>query len=524
MIVLMLLHLMPQRPGRSRFVPRLLLRLEALVVGVMATLFLHHYLPDAAGALLVLFGASTLWICLNAWCVRWSRWWSPVERVPGWHHVAFACVLAALVVLALLPMGLDAGGSDDGRTVSWVLVVAVGIYAVLAIVGWRKRIVTTVNGARAARWLERSVVWAVLAQAAVVSGEMLRVMSGEGLTVLFLSGLLGLVPLAVIAVVVLAAVLAPDLFTRRLRDEPVRRARAWLGWRRRLVQPLVFLAPPVTLALWWWAADAVDSAWMRAAFALPTLIVVTAIGMLVVDWVRREVERLYMPLLIVAVLVLGVLLLGAAVPGLLDVPGFSAPGQVAIELRTWWPAVAVGAAFFTVIAIGAAVFLAHLVFLGAYSLIADPKAWVSPRYRQGAATHYDFISEAAATAIIEAEQEVGQAAQVEGVDRRTRRRAQIAFPGLNPPFGPIQKFVSEIYSLDEPPFFKHFLEFETSPTEAVVKIHRVRGDQPVEIEEVARISLTDAPPQETDRSLPRETRTSDSGPTTPTTSTSRRST
>ena len=47
----------------------------------------------------------------------------------------------------------------------------------------------------------------------------------------------------------------------------------------------------------------------------------------------------------------------------------------------------------------------------------------------------------------------------------SRRRAQIAFPGLNPPFGPIQKFVSEIYSLDEPPFFKHFLEFETSPTE-----------------------------------------------------------
>ncbi|MEU0266656.1 metallophosphoesterase [Nocardioides sp. NPDC006303] len=490
MIVLMLLHLVPQRPGHSHFVRRLLLRLEALVVGVLATLFLHHYLPDAAGALLVLFGASTLWICLNAWCVRWSRWWSPVERVPGWHHVAFACVLAALVVLALLPMGLDAGGSDDGRTVSWVLVVAVDLYVVLAIIGWRKRIVTTVNGARAARWLERSVVWAVLAQTAVVSGEMLRVMSGEGLTVLFLSGLLGLVPLAVIAVVVLAAVLAPDFLTRRLHEEPVRRARAWLRWRRRLVQPLVFLAPPVTLVLWWWIADAVDSEWMRAAFALPALIVVTVIGMLVVDWVRREHERLYMPLLVVAVLALGVLLLGAAVPGLLDVPGFSAPGQVANELRTWWPAVAVGAAFFTVIAVGAAVFLAHLVFLGAYLLILDPKAWVSPRYHQGAATHFDFISEVAATAIIKAEQEGGQAAAVEGVDRRTRRRAQIAFPGLNPPFGPIQKFVSEIYSLDEPPFFKHFLEFETSPTEVVVKIHRVRGDQPVEIEEVARISLT----------------------------------
>lgn len=519
MIVLLLLHQLPQRPGRSRFVPRLLLRLEALVVGVLATLFLHHYLPDAAGALLVLFGASTLWICLNAWCVRWSRWWSPVEQVPGWHHVAFACVLAALVVLALLPMGLD-----DGRTVSWVLVVAVDLYAVLAIIGWRKRIVTTVNGARAARWLERSVVWALLAQAAVVSGEMLRVMSGEGLTVLFLSGPLGLVPLAAIALVVLAAILVPDFFTRHLRNEPVRRARAWHDLRRWMVQPLVFLAPPVTLVLWWWVADAVDSEWMRAAFALPALIVVAAIGMLVVDWMRREHARLYMPILVVAILAIGVLLLGAAVPGLLDIPGFEAPGRLANELRTWWPAVAVGAALFTAVAVGAAVLLAHLVFLGAYSLITDPKAWVSPRYRQGGPTPYDFISEAAAAAIIDAEQEGGQAAQVEGVDRRTRRRAQIAFPGLNPPFGPIQKFVSEIYSLDEPPFFKHFLEFETSPTEVVVKIHRVRGDQPVEIEEVARISLPDASPQVTDRSQPRETRTSDLGPSNATSSTFRRST
>ena len=75
-------------------------------------------------------------------------------------------------------------------------------------------------------------------------------------------------------------------------------------WRRWMVRPLVFLAAPVTLALGWWVADAVDSDWMRAAFALPTLITVTAIGMLVVDWMRREHERLYVPLVVVAVLAL----------------------------------------------------------------------------------------------------------------------------------------------------------------------------------------------------------------------------
>lgn len=490
MVVQVLLHLLPQRPGRSQFGRRLLLRLEALVAGVLATLFLHHYLPDAAGALLVLFGSSTLWICLNAWCIRWSRWWGPVERVPGWHHVAFGCVLAALVALALVPWGLDEGGIDDGRTVAW-LVVAVGFYVVVAIVGWRKRVVDDLSGDRAERWLKRSVVWAVLAQAAVVSGEMLRVLSGKGLTPLFFSGALGLLLLMAIAALLLAAPLAPDLLTRHLRNEPRRRGRAWLRWRRWLVQPFVFLAAPVTLAFWWWAADAADSGWMRAAFALPTLVVVAAIGLLVLDWVRREHERLYMPLVVVAVLALGVLLLGAAVPGLLDVPGFESPGRLANELSTWWPAVAIGAALFTAVAVGAAALLAHLVFLGAHSLIADPKAWVSPRYRQGVPTHYDFISEAAAASIIEAEHHRmgAQPAVVEGVGWRIRRRAQIAFPGLNPPFGPIQRFVSEIYSLDEPPFFKHFLEFETSPTEVWVKIHRVRGDRPVEIEDVARISL-----------------------------------
>lgn len=376
---------------------------------------------------------------------------------------------------------------------SW-LFVAVGSYVVVAIVGWRKRVVDDLSGDRAARWLKRSVVWAVLAQAAVVSGEMLRVLSGEGLTLLFFSGVLGLLLSVAIAALLLAAPLAPDLLTRHLRNDPRRRGRAWLRWRSWLVQPFVFLAAPATLVLWWWVADAADSGWMRAAFGLPALIVVIVIGLLVLDWVRREHERLYMPLVVVAVVALGLFLLGAAVPGLLDVPGFEWPGRLAYELSTWWPAVAVGAALFTAVAVGAAALLAHLVFLGAHSLIADPKAWMSPRYRQGVPTYYDFISGAAAESIIEAEHDRmgAQPAVVEGVDWRTRRRAQIAFPGLNPPFGPIQRFVSEIYSLDEPPFFKHFLEFETSPTEVVVKIHRVRGDRPVEIEEVARISLTDA--------------------------------
>jgi hypothetical protein len=150
----------------------------------------------------------------------------------------------------------------------------------------------------------------------------------------------------------------------------------------------------------------------------------------------------------------------------------------------------------TLAAVSAAVLLAHLVFLGAYSLVLDPKAWQSPRYSESNSERTAFIDCKDAEAIIKAEQDRfdGKKTALD-VKWTSKRRAQIAFPGLNPPFGPIQKFVSEIYSLDEPPFFKHFLEFQTTPTEAVIKIHRVRGHQPLETDDcdeqvVATIKLS----------------------------------
>ncbi|WP_177191434.1 metallophosphoesterase [Nocardioides luteus] len=494
MMALVMLHLLPRRPGRTRFWWRLLFRLDALVAGVLATLFLHQVLPDDdAEAMLWLYVTCTLWVCLNAWVLRMTRWWNPVDQAAGWwKDLAFLLTVVALAALAAIPTMLDVRSSEPPGGEIWLLVVALVAYLVVMGKGWlHDRNVGNVLGDDAARWLNRSVWWATGAQAAVVAGEMLRVMSDHDLPpLLFWSGLLSLLPLVVIAAVIVGLMMIPDLRTRHIADLETRR-NTWIGYRG-WVRGAVLAAAPVVMIIWAAAAYLLNlpsvrewigtapAAVLQACFGLPALLVAAAVWLFISDWMRRDHPAWHRRLTVVGLLVAGILLLGAAVPGLLDGTG-PVPSGIADWLRTSWPAVAVGAALFITIAVGFAILLAHLVFLGAYSLFVDPKAWFDGLYRDGPGAYKDFISEQDAKRIIQAERDrVGaEPAAVKGVGWWAKRRAYIAFPGLNPPFGPIQRFVSEIYSLDEPPFFKHFLEFQTSSadgfTDIVVKIHRVRG-------------------------------------------------
>lgn len=458
--------------GIGRVMKSWLLMVQSLIVGMLATLFAYEQAPEHLERLLWLYLGCTAWICANAWGLRRSRWWSPVRKgsIDWWKHASFllgALVLATAPVLAI---------AEDGD-VGWYEFHAASAYALAALFGWYFRRVTNPSeDKRAAKWLLHSVWVASLVQALVVAGVMHHFLSDVGLVVLFWSGLSGIAVTAAIVFVLLLLPLLAGLPGLAVRSN-LQRRRRW--WRRvsKGTRWLVFLTAPLLLAGWAAAAEHSGSAWMKAAFGLPCLLV-TLIGVaLTVDFLRREVGPAYKFVVLVP--------LGVA---------------IAVGLRcgyaTSWPVTTATAAAFALLTIGAAVGLTHLVFLGAYRLIFDPGAHTAPRYRadspEADLPFWSFISKSDARKIILAERERdglgAQPADVD-VDPKVRRRAEIAFPGLNPPFGPIQKFVSEIYSRDEPPFFKHFLRFETSPEEVTITIHKVRGDRPVVSERVVTISL-----------------------------------
>lgn len=482
-------------PGRGRRLRHGAVGLEALVAGGLVVLFLHAQLPAAADRLLVLYATSVGWLCLNGWGLRRSRWWSSANEPAWWQHLLFVLGVTVSAALMLIPAGVELLLLEEGSGPVGFLMVAVALYWLVVVGGWLlPRVGGAGQGARQAWWSKNSVWVATTAQLVVVSAEMWRVMNAEGLRVLFFSGLAGVGLGALVVVVALVIPFAADdiavLFWWR---HPWREA-VW-RWCSRWTRRAVFLSAPVCLGLWALWADGSDDAYLKAAFALPALVAAVVMSALAIDAARRRYGGGYKVGVGVVVAAGGVLVLGAVVPGLFAVPGYELPEEVATLVRSSWPTVGIAAAACTALVVGVAIVAAHLVFLRAYWLLLDwGRAHTTPRYgdaaASGGAAHWDFISKTQAKAIIAAEQKrVGGQAPSATVPWKVRHRAQIAFPGLNPPFGPIQKFVSEIYSIDEPPFFKHFLEFVTDAHQVTVFIHRVRGDQAVEVVPVVSFSL-----------------------------------
>ena len=56
--------------------------------------------------------------------------------------------------------------------------------------------------------------------------------------------------------------------------------------------------------------------------------------------------------------------------------------------------------------------------------------------------------------------------------------ARLTSPGLGEPGGPLQRRIAEIYSRDEPPFYKGFLRLDTTSDEVTITLHEVFGNLP----------------------------------------------
>lgn len=463
--------------ARERKVRRCLLSCEALVLGFLIAIFAHAQLQDLFERVLVLYVACSAWIGYNAWGIRRSRWWSPVVKgsLERRQHALFLLGLLAPVAVVL---ALAIADVIPVRAPTWVLVFAAAsvlVYVVVAVGGWLYRAVPDPSKpGRASRWLKHSVWVASVAQALVIIFTVPCFLPSTHLIKLHWSGLAGVLLSAVVVLVLLVLPLLSGLPGSFVNSVERRRK----IWRRcsTVMRGAVFLAAPLLVTAWGFAAEHWDSPAMKAALGLPALLTLLVGAALIIDKLRRTLGPVYK---LVAV---GALALGCA-------------ALVSFGLVSSWPVAVIASAAFTLLAVAAAVLLAHLVFVGAYWLVVDAGSHRSSRYEPPSSSSdplpfWSFISEAEAEEILRAEREKGASgAAPAAVSDRVRRRAEIAFPGLNPPFGPIQKFVAEIYSRDEPPFFKHFLEFDTSSTQVCVWMHVVRGDRPVERQLVTTISL-----------------------------------
>jgi hypothetical protein len=121
---------------------------------------------------------------------------------------------------------------------------------------------------------------------------------------------------------------------------------------------------------------------------------------------------------------------------------------------------------------------AHLHFLNAFSLL------YRPGMRDGA------LSEEESKAVL-----VWRASgdRERPKEARTRRIANIVYPGSNNPHGPLHRFISEIFDKNEPPLFKNFLRLDVGAGKVTITCFRAtgleQGPEDVDYEEPIQIPL-----------------------------------
>jgi len=191
----------------------------------------------------------------------------------------------------------------------------------------------------------------------------------------------------------------------------------------------------------WLAVEAISGRdAMRAVVTLLAELVALIAVPLAIDYARRLAPTGYKPLIAVVV---GILL---AVLGLLRV------------YETWVPTAATAAMVVTATTL-VGIVVAHLSFLGAFSLLwhGGEGTLTTEEAEQGLAWRdYGHPKPAAA---------------------RVRRIVNLVHPGAKNPHGPLQRKVSEIFDTDEPPFFKSFLRLEVNAETLVVRCYGVRGNE-----------------------------------------------
>jgi hypothetical protein len=379
--------------------------------------------------------------------IRGSGWWRPANeffKPVGW--LAFAVGLAGM---SLLAFGLQV--LLDG--VSLPAVLSSGLVLVAGIIGWRLRGDPT-DGAipRHYLWYRWGATFGAVVQAICFVIIFYQLTDRVGRTWMFSGVWQGL--LAVIGIVLATAavlILGTDL-AALLGRLPFRSyQRAWglaATVSHHLSLPLLLAG-----ALIWWLIAKRNG--IPASAGLPFAVLIPAGLLLLIGALRRRLGRAYVIITVPAVIA------GA----------FIAYGTWAEPVR-----MALGAAV-VIFAAGLAAVIGHLAFLAVYEIWTTPGADQPPRI-----TEQDFELSLAERADWKYYPQPGLAENV-------RQWGRLTAPSLGEPGGPLQKGIAEIFSVDRPPFFKGFLQLDTTESTCRILLHRVNGVERMAPQEVFTIML-----------------------------------
>lgn len=434
--------------SRSSALKRALVPIGGYALGVGAAAVGHGLDPERFPAFLAMWLALTAFHVALGWGISRTGWWlpdvdHPAEREVGPLGFYLGLGLACLVALALQLVafrGLPAA------------VVAVASVLFLFGLGLLGRVLRRRPGA-ARWWRSWGTLTAVTGQMVFFAAVVGQLAAAEGLTAVFWGGLLGVVVLA--GVVLLTAALLVGLVELCVLPFRIGRGTARRAWGRVAAVVHQVPIPLLWLAIVAWCLLASGPV-TEAAAALPIVVASVVSVVLFTDLLRRFLPRGY-----------GWVVLGSSI------------AAAVLILLIGGRFVAAGLAGAVILlAVLVSVVLAHLVFLGAHGVIFD---FAAHRGR------IDFTP--AELAEIFAAKTQRPRPRVPNVSPRTRRLARLTYPGLGEPGGPLQTGVAEIYSTDDPPFFKGFLAFRSTADRLQVTLHKVFGDRPGEQQMVADVRL-----------------------------------
>jgi len=473
LIILVIFRSIRRDAPRASPLARGVVALGFLLVGMLATSGASQLDPAPFSSYLLCWLGLTAFHCLIGLCVRRSGWWRPADEYA--HNPSTLVFGVGLLLLCVLAFGvlwiLDPTGG------SAIPLVGAGLFFVVGGLGWllrRPRFTAPgvadldrATGERLGRQNRRwHLLGAVLMPVTQVGyfGLALRQISlllDRGW--LFTAAIAGIgVLLAVVAAGSVAVVLITELLALLAIPMVGNYRRGW-GWASSLTHhlmiPLLLLAVAVTIGY-------AESAAARGATGLSLVVIVLAGLVLAIERLRQRLPRAYLP---IALLVI------AALAG-------------AAYLYGGWPArVALGTTVI-LLAFGISITLGHLAFLDAYALLITPGGLDTPSFTP------EQIEE-----IFRARLETPP--RLPDVPANALLWARLTSPGLGEPGGLLQRRIAEIYSRDEPPFYKGFLRFDTTSDEVTITLHEVFGNLPATAVPVARLRLSPKPPDSTDPML-----------------------